>query len=53
VVRGGFEKKGVAKIVSDTERMKNTPTHVSAKSTLLVDHQQKEGELVLSLTHYH
>jgi hypothetical protein len=31
LVRGGFRRKGIAKIISDTERMKNTPTDVCAK----------------------
>jgi hypothetical protein len=43
-------RKGIAKIVSDTERMKNTPLHVCAKTALLVDLQHKVGELVLSTT---
>jgi hypothetical protein len=31
----GFERKRVAKIVSATERMKNTPTHVRDKNVLV------------------
>jgi hypothetical protein len=61
VVRGGspggprqsadsFVRKGIAKIVSDTERIKTTPIHVCAEAEFLVDLQQKIGELVLSIT---
>jgi hypothetical protein len=50
VVRGGFGRKGIAKFVSGTKRMKNTPIQVSAKTALLVDLQQKVCELVLSIT---
>jgi hypothetical protein len=57
VVGGGLQAishththKSIAKIVSDTERMKNTPIHVCTKLPLLVDHQQEVGELVLSVT---
>jgi hypothetical protein len=49
---GGFGGKRIVKIVSDTERKRNTPTHVCAKLPLLVDHQQKVGELVLSINSY-
>jgi hypothetical protein len=35
VVRGGFGRKGIAKIVSDTERMKNTLIHVCAKTAFV------------------
>jgi hypothetical protein len=39
VVRGGVqaisEKKSIAKIVSDTERMKSTPIYVCAKTTFV------------------
>jgi hypothetical protein len=35
VVRGVSARKIIAKIVSDTERMKNTPTHVCAKTTIV------------------
>jgi hypothetical protein len=35
VIRGGFGKKIIAKIVSDTERMKNTPVHVCAKTAFV------------------
>jgi hypothetical protein len=31
----GFRRKSNAKIVSDTERMKNTPSHVWAKTTFV------------------
>jgi hypothetical protein len=31
------KEKEIAKIVSDTERMKNTPIHVCAKLPLLAD----------------
>jgi hypothetical protein len=30
-----FRKKNIAKIVSDTKRMQNTPTHVCAKTALV------------------
>jgi hypothetical protein len=43
---GGFGRKNVAKIVSETERMKNTPIHVCAKTAFLDDLQQKVSELV-------
>jgi hypothetical protein len=53
VVRGGpqavSEDKVIAKIVSDTEGMENTPIHVCAKTACFVDLQQKVGELVLSI----
>jgi hypothetical protein len=45
---GGLGRKSIAKIISDTERMKNTPLHVCAKIALLVDLQQKVGEIVIS-----
>jgi hypothetical protein len=35
VVHGGFGRKGIAKIVSDTERMKNTPIFVCAKTAFV------------------
>jgi hypothetical protein len=35
VVRGGFGRKGIEKIVSDTERMKNTPMYVCAKTAFV------------------
>jgi hypothetical protein len=68
---GGFRRKSIVKLVSDTERMKNTPTHIYIciyiyiyiyiythththisvlKLPLLVDVQQKVGELVISVT---
>jgi hypothetical protein len=43
------EDKSIVKIVSDTERIKNTPIQVCKKLHLLVD-QQKVEELVLSAT---
>jgi hypothetical protein len=46
---GGFGGKSIAKIVSETERMKNTPIHTSVlKLPLLADLQQKVGESVLA-----
>jgi hypothetical protein len=48
----GFGGKRIVKIVSDTERKRNTPTHVCAKLPLLVDLQQKVGELVPSINSY-
>jgi hypothetical protein len=42
---GCFGRKRIAKIISDTEQMKNTQ-----KLPLLVDLQQKVGVLVLSIT---
>jgi hypothetical protein len=47
---GGFGRKRIVKIVSDTERMKNTPILVCAKLPLLVDLQQHVGELLLSIS---
>jgi hypothetical protein len=45
VVRGSpqavSEEKALQKIVSDTERMKNTPIHVCAKTAFLVDLQNR------------
>jgi hypothetical protein len=35
VVRGGFERKIIANILSDTERMKNTPIQVCAKTVFV------------------
>jgi hypothetical protein len=48
VVRGGFKRTKIAKIVSDTERVKNTPYISLLRLSFLVDLQQKVGELVLS-----
>jgi hypothetical protein len=50
VVRGGFGRKIIAKILSNTERMENTAIHVCGETALSVDLQQKVGELVLSIT---
>jgi hypothetical protein len=50
VVRGSFRRKNIAKIVSDTEEMKNKTIHVCAKTALLVYFQEKVGELILSTT---
>jgi hypothetical protein len=47
---GGFGMKYVAKIVWDTERMKNTPIQICAELPLLVELQQKVGKLVLSIS---
>jgi hypothetical protein len=44
---GGFGKKGIAKIVSDAELLRNMSV---LKLPLLVDLQQKTGELVPSMT---
>jgi hypothetical protein len=41
VVRDGFGRKIITKIVSDSERMKNTPIEVCVKVFLLVDVEQK------------
>jgi hypothetical protein len=49
-VRSSFGRKSTVNIVSETERMKNTPTHVCPKLPLLVDLEQKAGELFLSTT---
>jgi hypothetical protein len=46
---GSFGRKSIEKIVPDTERMKNTPTHICAKTALLFDLQQKVGESVHSI----
>jgi hypothetical protein len=46
---GGFVRKSITKIVSDSERMRNTPIYVCAKLPFLVDIQQNVGELVLSI----
>jgi hypothetical protein len=35
VVRGGFGKKIIEKIVADTETMKNTPVHVCTKTVFV------------------
>jgi hypothetical protein len=35
MVLGGFGRKGIAKIVLETERMKNTPIHVCAKTVIV------------------
>jgi hypothetical protein len=51
VIRGGSpggpqtvsEAKIIAKIVSDSERMKNTPVHACAKLLSLFDLQLKEA----------
>jgi hypothetical protein len=48
VVLGGSHT--IAKIVSDTEQMKNTPVHVCAKTAFVGHLQHKVGELVLSVT---
>jgi hypothetical protein len=40
VVCDSFERKIIAKIVSDTERMKNKPIQVCAKLPLLADLQK-------------
>jgi hypothetical protein len=52
VVSGGpqaaSEEKTLSKVVTDTEHMKNTSRHV-LKLPVLVDLQQKVGELVLSI----
>jgi hypothetical protein len=45
------EKKNIAKMVSDSERMKSTPIHVCTKTAFLVDLQEKVSELVLSITY--
>jgi hypothetical protein len=45
-----FGRKSIEKVVSDIGRMENTPIHVCAKVPLLVGHQQKVGELILSIT---
>jgi hypothetical protein len=51
VVCGGFGRKGITKIILDTERMKNTAIHVCVlKLPLLVELQHKVGESVLSIT---
>jgi hypothetical protein len=52
VVRSGFGRKKYLKIVSDTERMKNSPIHVCAKLPLFVNLQQNVGELLLSATSF-
>jgi hypothetical protein len=44
---GDFGRESKAKIVSDTERMKNTPIRVCDKTTFV---QQKVGALILSIT---
>jgi hypothetical protein len=50
VVHGGFRRKITAKIVSDTEGMEDNPYMPVLKLILMVDLQQKVGELVLSIT---
>jgi hypothetical protein len=53
-VRGGHQAvsdESTAIIVSDTERMNNTPTHVVLKLPLSADLQQKVGELLISITY--
>jgi hypothetical protein len=48
----GFERKSVEKIVSGTERMKNTHTCTSVLNLpLLVDLQHKVGALALSVSY--
>jgi hypothetical protein len=49
VVHGGFRRKSIGKIVSYSERMKNTPTRLP-NLPLLAHVQQKVGELVLPTT---
>jgi hypothetical protein len=52
VFRGGpqaVSERSTAKTVPGTERMKNTPIHVCAKTAFLVGLQQKVGELGLSM----
>jgi hypothetical protein len=45
----GFGRRSIIKIVSVTERLKYTPINVCAKTALLIDLQQKAGELVISI----
>jgi hypothetical protein len=35
MIRGGFGRKGIEKIVSDTGRIKNTPMYVCAKTAFV------------------
>jgi hypothetical protein len=44
------EEKTIAKIVLDTERMKVHPYMSVLKLPLLVDLQQKVGQLIISIT---
>jgi hypothetical protein len=57
VVRGGFARKIIAKIIPDTEVIKIHPYMSVVKLSLLVNIQQKVGELAsfhnfLSLNNY-
>jgi hypothetical protein len=47
---GSFRRKSIAKIVSDAERSKIHPFMSVRELPLLVDLQQKAGDLVLSIT---